>query len=390
MTIYYTIFLIGSALQNYQTHEENIALRIESVEREKAVRTSEKELQLSEEKFRTLTEHGSDIVSTISRDGIINYLSHSAERILGHSPEALVGNALFDLVHEDDHHQLYDAIEEMHGNPGKSVPVEFRIRDHEGNWRDIESNGRTTSHSDYGQLILNSRDVTEHKELEIQLRQSQKMEAVGTLVGGIAHNFNNNLAAMTGNIYLTRLSSQGNSDALKRLDALETLGTRSADMIKQLLAFARKDRLCMKPFCLNELINEEVSLVNNIIMEDIELSFDICHTKMMIQGDASQVQQALVNLFINARDAVTDTTDPEITCTLATYQPDNAFHHRHMDTKGELFAHLSIRDNGCGISSKDIDKIFEPFFTTKDVDKGTGLGLAMVYGAIQTHGGAID
>ncbi|TLS77661.1 response regulator [Mariprofundus erugo] len=388
--IFYLCFLIGSALQNYQTHKDNISLRIESSEREKAVRASEKELQLSEEKFRTLTEHGSDIVSTINRNGIISFSSRSAERILGYSSQTLIGQSLFELVHEDDRPGLIQAITEMFANPGKSIPAAFRIRHRLGRWLSIESIGRTTG--DHGQetLILNARDVTAHKELELQLHQSQKMEAIGTLVGGIAHNFNNNLAAMTGNIYLARLSSQDNSNTLKRLDSLDLLASRSADMIKQLLAFARQDRLSMKPLRLNRLLNHDIALTANLIQESIELRLDICTDEIMIRGDASQIQQALINLLINARDAVATIENPEILCSLQRYQADHAFHHRHPEIKGEQFARLSVQDNGCGIPGDALGKIFEPFYTTKDVDKGTGLGLAMVYGAIQAHGGVID
>lgn len=107
-------------------------------------------------------------------------------------------------------------------------------------------------------------------------------------------------------------------------------------------------------------------------------------------GDASQIRQALLNLLINARDAVTGIANPTILCSLSRYQADDAFHHRHPDARGEQFAMISIQDNGCGIHSHDLGKIFDPFYTTKDVDKGTGLGLAMVYGAIQAHEGAID
>ncbi|WP_161595186.1 response regulator [Mariprofundus erugo] len=228
------------------------------------------------------------------------------------------------------------------------------------------------------------------QEMESQFIQSQKMEAIGTLAGGIAHNFNNTLAAMMSNIYLARLASKNNPDALKRLNSLEDLGGRSAAMIRQLLAFARKDHVVMQPFRLNDLLSAERSLAVNVIDKNIELKFDVCRSPLTVLGDCNQIQQVLMNLLVNARDAVEKIDHPKITCTLRPFKADAAFLHKHPQLHHHSLARLSVCDNGCGIDPEIMARVFEPFFTTKEVGRGTGLGLAMVFGSVNMHGGIVD
>jgi len=233
-------------------------------------------------------------------------------------------------------------------------------------------------------------DVTEQKKLEEQLIQSQKMEAIGTLVGGIAHDFNNTLAAMKGNLYLAKKHSDQKIVVDTKLDNIEKLSARAAKMVKQLLTFARKDMVSRQQFSLNSLLKEEFQLSKIIVPENIDCSIEVCDEELLIVGDVTQLQQALINLLNNAMDAVRDSKKPKIIFTLDAFDIDADFRKKHPEAKGEKLAHLTIEDNGSGISINNLEHIYEPFFTTKGVGEGTGLGLSMVYGSLQRHGGIIE
>jgi len=233
-------------------------------------------------------------------------------------------------------------------------------------------------------------DMSEHEELEGKFRQAQKMEALGTLVGGIAHDFNNVLAGMLGNLYLVKKKTTANADVQIKLKRIEDAGYRAAEMIKQLLTFARKGESELSPLWVQPFIKEILKLAHSAIPENIELLSDLGKQDYQIMGDASQIQQMMLNLIVNASHALEGMGKPVITVSMCMFDPDDGFLfiHRNLDDKPLL--RITVSDNGCGISKANIDKVFEPFFTTKEEGKGTGLGLAMVYGSMQNHGGAID
>lgn len=307
---------------------------------------------------------------------------YSAEEVLGKNP-AILSSGEQDT---EFYRAMWESLKTKGGWKG-----EIRNRRKNGDvyqeWLSIsaicDDNGKV---SEYVALFS---DITEQRELEEQLKQSQKMEAIGTLVGGIAHDFNNTLAAMQGNIYLAKQYCDDNQQIGEKLSVIEKLGDHSAEIVRQLLTFARKGIVQMKPFSLSDLLKEHESS-HAIIPEGIEFSLQLCDDDLSIVGDAAQLQQALLNLLNNAIDAVEDTTEPEIYCCLERYVPDAAFLEKYPELASGPLAHVMVCDNGCGILEKDMDHIFEPFFTTKEVDRGTGLGLSMVYGSIQTHRGAID
>ncbi|GAV20417.1 blue-light-activated protein [Mariprofundus micogutta] len=248
-------------------------------------------------------------------------------------------------------------------------------------------------HDDQGEIthyVSLQQDMTEHRQLEEQLLQSQKMEAVGTLVGGIAHDFNNMLAGIAGNVFLAKRKAGDNTEVVEKLDRVETLGGRAADMIKQLLIFARKDKVTMKTVMAASFFKEALRLAESGVPENINLSYNISEEQMLIQGDSTQLQQLIMNLLNNARDAVSGVSKPAIHCQLEPFSADDSFRIKHPENNTDNFIHLLVSDNGHGIPQDKLDRIFEPFFTTKSVGKGSGLGLSMVFGAVERHNGIIE
>lgn len=234
-----------------------------------------------------------------------------------------------------------------------------------------------------------SRDITATTELEDQFNQAQKMEAIGALVGGIAHDFNNVLAGITGNLYLAKKKLLDSPEVAKKLTNIETLSLRAADMIKQLLTFARKDTVRMQALSLTSFINEAVKLLQTSVPENITFQEHFTTEPLFINGDVTQLQQVLMNLINNARDALEGIDNPCISIKLESFQPSRAFVNLHPNATKQTYAHICIQDNGCGIAKDKLKHVLEPFFTTKEQGQGTGLGLSMVFGAIKTHHGIL-
>ncbi|MDX8381041.1 MAG: ATP-binding protein [Ghiorsea sp.] len=217
----------------------------------------------------------------------------------------------------------------------------------------------------------------------------KKMEAVGTLVGGIAHDFNNILAGITGNLYLAKkYSTEPNVQA--KLEKVDHLALRAAGLIKQLMTFARKDRVSLKAIAIEPFIESVLGFMRSTIPENISLHPSVCSHSLQIIGDETQLHQVVMNLVNNARDAVEGVEKGSITVKLQSFTTDDSFLEDHTYFKVGNYAHLSVTDNGCGIPSHQVKHIFEPFFTTKEQGKGTGLGLSMVSGAIKNHHGYLE
>ncbi len=240
----------------------------------------------------------------------------------------------------------------------------------------------------FGIEVLRNRRAKD--ALEEQFVQAQKMEAIGTLTGGIAHDFNNMLAGMLGTVYLVRDTLTDHPEAQEKLRRVEKTGFRAAEMISQLLTFARKGMTDMQPVALTSFLKEAFKLARSSVPENIGFTLDVPETECTVKGDATLLQQALLNLVTNARHAVAGQARPAIHISLNILAVNETLWKRYPDLPRKPYARLTVEDNGCGIPGEDLNKLFDPFFTTKDVGEGTGLGLAMVYGAVQSHDGVIE
>lgn len=235
-------------------------------------------------------------------------------------------------------------------------------------------------------------DLTEQKRVENALLQTQKLEAVGTLVGGVAHNFNNLLAAISGKAYVALMKAKKISAptaVTDNLDDIQNLSFDASHLVKQLLAFARESQHDKENILLSQIIMDAVTTAQIGVPEDVELNLNFSNTPMTIFADQTHIKQAVINLINNARDAVHESQNKRIDIRLYPTSPKTCEDHGSCHIHCDKIACLEITDTGSGINSSDLDKIFEPFFTTKEVGKGTGLGLSTAHGIISSHNGSI-
>ena len=268
-------------------------------------RRAEKALRAREERFRALVENGSDVTVLVDADGRVKYASGPVRRILGRAPEELVGHSAFDFMPPEDAAEMRPKLEAALARPGQPVTATYRMLHGDGSWRVLES--IVVSHRNnpaIRAIVINSRDVTERHALEEQLRQSQKMEAVGRLAGGIAHDFNNLLAVMLGYTTLTLSRANDPSAVTRNLEHIRTAAERAANLTRQLLTFSRKQVLQPRVVELGAVVSELHTMLERLIGEDVELVTDVGRAEGHIKADRGQLEQVIVNLAVNARDAM--------------------------------------------------------------------------------------
>jgi PAS domain S-box-containing protein len=349
----------------------------------------------SREYFQSLIEQARDLITVVDDDGVIFYQSPSSAALLGRAPEALVNRSIFDFVTPEDEPRARALLAAAFDASGDAPNAEIGLIHANETIRKLDVvASRIPSVGASRRVVLNARDVTERlhaiealRQRDDQLRQSQKMEAVGRLAGGIAHDFSNVLTVIMG--ACERLQDRVGSvpGAGADIESVLRNSERAASLTRQLLAFSRQQTLAPQPLDVNVLVRKATHLLKRLIGEHIELAIDVPHQVMAVEADPTQLEQVLMNLAINARDAMPDGGSLRITVKTATV--DAQFARSHPPMVAGDFVLLEVTDTGSGMTPETKARCFEPFFTTKAPTQGTGLGLSTVYGIVKQSGGYI-
>jgi PAS domain S-box-containing protein len=349
------------------------------------VRQAEDALRHSEARFRAIIEKSFEAVFLLAADGTVRYASPSSVRILGYSPEELVGRNGFELIHPDDRRGVEAAFAKELQKADATVTAVYRGRHRDGSWRWLEAAGTNLlDDPDVQAIVGNYHDITERRRLEEQLRQSQRQEAVGRLAAGVAHDFNNILTVITGFADMALYQLPPESDVCDLVTEIQNAAGRAVSLTRQLLAFGRKQMLQPKVLDLNALVTDLTRMLRRLLSEAIDLTLSLEPALGRVKADPGQLEQVVVNLAVNARDAMPHGGHLNIRTANVDLAGDNP------DIRPGPYVMLAVKDSGCGMTAAVRDHIFEPFFTTKEVGKGTGLGLATVYGIIKQSGGHIE
>jgi signal transduction histidine kinase/CheY-like chemotaxis protein len=266
--------------------------------------------------------------------------------------------------------------------------MRLRARHSDGSWRHLDTvTTNFVGDPNVNGYVVNFRDVTDRVELEEQLRQATKMEAVGQLAGGIAHDFNNLLTAIIGNVVEVLKGTPAGHPAHEMLRAADTSAKRAAELTAQLLSFSRRQTLRLKPISLTRTVDEAMLILRPAIDPRVRIRLDAEEGVWPVLADSAQMASVLVNLCLNARDAMPRGGDLRVG--LANVVVDEGYARAHVYAAPGDWVRLSVEDTGVGMAPEVAQRVFEPFFTTKPQGAGTGLGLAMVYGTVKAHGGWI-
>ena len=338
--------------------------------------------------FRLISENAADMIAVVNADGSRVYNSPSYQRLLGYSPEELRSTSGFEQIHPDDRAKVMEAAREAKST-GVGQRVEYRIRHKQGHWIALESTASAVRNQkgEVEKLVIVNRDVTERKQLEDQLRLSQKIEAIGRLSGGIAHDFNNLMGVIIGYTEALQKKIKPDDPFREPIDEIQHAGKRAAALTQQLLAFSRKQVLEPRILDLNAIVTDVERMLGRLIGENIELKIEASRPVGLVKADPTQIEQVLINLAVNARDAMPQ--GGKLTIESSNVELDDGAARRHRYIVPGDYILLKVSDTGCGMDDKVRAHIFEPFFTTKEKGKGTGLGLATVYGVIKQSGGYV-
>ena len=383
------LLLIPILLLLRQLYSHNRELIREIITREKA----EAAMREREETFRALSENSVDIIMRFDRNLRYVYVNPIVEQATGLPASQFIGKNHEELGFPPELVSLWETALRQVLDTGKTNRLEFQLPT--GKWIDwlvmpeLGSNGRVHA------VISAARDITERKESEVergllqeQLLQAQKMEAVGRLAGGVAHDFNNILQAILGNLDLAQEETDPESLVGQCLAEARKAAERSVNLTRQLLAFARKQTAAPIVLNLNESVEGMLKMLRRLIGEDVTLAWVPDDNPWSVRIDPTQVDQILANLCVNARDAIDGVGRITIETAKATFDEDYCAEHSGA-IPGE-FIRLEVSDDGRGMDKDTVDKVFEPFFTTKGMGQGTGLGLAMVYGIVKQNDGFIN
>jgi PAS domain S-box-containing protein len=339
----------------------------------------------SETKYRLVVDHANDAVFIV-QDGVIKFPNPKTIEIIGYSSDYLATTSYAELIAQEDR----DLVIERHKKTlnGEDVPAtySFRIINKTGKQLWVEINAVLITWEGKPAMLCFLRDITPQKKLEAQLQYARKMEAVGTLAGGIAHDFNNLLMGIQGNVSLMLMDVDRTFAHYERLKNIEKHIQSGAKLTSHLLGYARKGKYEVAPIDLNQLV-EETSDTFGRTKKDVTIHLDFAKDLLAIEADPGQIEQVLLNLYVNAADAMPGGGSLFLKTMNVTHKDMQG---KLYEPKPGMYVLLTVTDTGTGMYKKTMERIFDPFFTTKAMGRGTGLGLASAYGIIKGHAGYID
>ena len=342
-------------------------------------RFAENKLRESEERYRSIVEHTSDVVFETTYEGVFTYLSPSCYDVVGFRQEELIGKSIFELVHPDD---LASAIKEFSNciQEMRMGRLEVRSKDKDGNWVWFDTIGKPyITASNEIKAVITAHDISQQKKREEEEVASQKLESLSVLAGGIAHNFNNLLTIIISNLAIAEMHLEGNSKVLEILSTAQKASLNASDLTNQLKTFAKGSSMRREKTSLNKFLEDSVkfALTGSNITCKSKLTDDV-----IIDIDKGQISQVINNLIINAKQAMPNGGEIEILTEMINVGNDNI-----LSLENGNYIKIDIVDNGVGIKKENINKIFDPYYSTKE--RGSGLGLATSYSIIQKHEGLI-
>ncbi len=367
--------------------EEKVSERtLELSESEARYRKLYEESKRSEQLYRSLLHSSADAITIYDMEGKVVYLSPAFTQTFGWSCEELLGKQFSpEFVpkpeQEETQFHLRNLLER--GTPCRDFQTRRKTKD----GRILEVNISASRYNDHqgrpaGVLVL-TRDITQQKQLEAQVKHAERMEAIGTLAGGIAHDFNNLMMGIMGHVSLMRMGIPDNHPNMRRVDKIEKLIRQGSSLTTQLLGYARQGRYEIRPLSINSIIRETAEIFGRTHKE-ITILLDLADGINPVRADHAQMQQIFFNLFVNAADAMADGGDIRVISREGKIDKNNGVS-ASMDEKQHVL--IEVADTGAGIDPKILGRIFDPFFTTKTMGRGTGLGLSSVYGIVKSHGG---
>jgi PAS domain S-box-containing protein len=348
---------------------------------------SEIELKESEERYRRLVEFSPDAIAVHS-EGKIVYVNPAAITLLcANSASELIGKPFLDIIHPDYresiHQQIIAVMKEEYAFP----LTEQKFVRLDGSIVEVEVTALPIVYKEKSAMQIVARDISEQKKLQSQLLQTQKIQSIGTLAGGIAHDFNNILGIILAYSSLLNKSQLSPDKFANSITAINQAVQQGAALVRQILTFARKTDIVFQPMDISELIHELLSMLEQTFPKTITFSESIANNLPFIFGDRTQVHQALLNLCVNARDAMPDGGSISIAAGKHTREQMTQ---QFPAANEEAYVCLTVTDTGKGMNEATRLRVFDPFFTTKEKGKGTGLGLSVVYGVVEAHHGFID
>lgn len=346
-------------------------------------------LRRSEERYMDLFEHSPDMYHIVNRHGIIVSCNQTEADRLGYRKDDLVGQSIYKLYPPDYHEEARKHIDQVFARGLEVTGVEEQIVDSKGELIDVSVSTSILYDENRRPAFMRAvaRDITEKKKLEAKIIHAQRIDSIGNLAGGISHDFNNILTSILGSTAIMKRKMKKGDTWYRFVDIIETAAKRGAALTRQLLTFARKGTVKFKPTVVNEIVEETLDLFERSIDKTFSVRKDLSEDLHVINGDDGQIQQAILNLLINARDAMPDGGVITVRTRKEDYQPNRSNIIGEQRT-GE-FVGVTVEDAGTGMDRHTRQHIFEPFFTTKDQGKGTGLGLSVVYGVVNSHNGFI-